>query len=253
MNIHSSDMVLFKQLSDSTIVSVEFGSFRYGLNNASSDTDIFHIYMKSSNMAASSLKRLSNVQFKIDNTDHVFCSFDDFIQDLIDGASTVSFEVLHCLENTELQWLYLTKEMFYSYENARSYLGVARRDCKYYKQNDKKLAHAFRSLKYAQGIINGYFNFVLSKEDQEKLCELRFGVYNRDKVRLDIEKEIEANRVELNKRLEANKIQKKITVDDMRILDNLILYHYTALRKYRTNNHIDMGIFYDAAVNGVNY
>ena len=39
----------------------------------------------------------------------------------------------------------------------------------------------------------------------------------------------------------------------MRILDNLILYHYTALRKYRTNNHIDMGIFYEAAVNGVNY
>ena len=94
----------------------------------------------------------------------------------------------------------------------------------------KKLAHAFRSLKYAQGIINGYFNFELSKEDQEKLYDLRFGVYNRDKARLDIEKEIEANRVELNKRLEENKIQKKITVDDMRILDNLILYHYTALK-----------------------
>ena len=83
--------------------------------------------MKTSNISTSSLRRLNNVQFKIDNTDHVFCSFDDFIQDLIDGASTVSFEVLHCLETTELQWLYLTKAMFYSYENARSYLGVADR------------------------------------------------------------------------------------------------------------------------------
>jgi hypothetical protein len=160
MNIHIKNEKLFKQLLESTLVSVEFGSSVYGLKSINSDTDVFHIYAKSDNMEQSIIGSFNNLQFKhIEGVDHIFCTLDDFIMDIIYGRSNVSFEVLHLLNGSSLSWLYEYRALFNNYENAKAYIGVAKRDCKYYKENDKKLSHAYRSVEFAKRIIDGSFDF----------------------------------------------------------------------------------------------
>lgn len=256
MNIHSTNPNLFKMLHESTIVTKQFGSVLYGLNNKDSDVDLFHIYVRTDSMNNSVVPHFNNIQFKIDNIDHIFCSLDDFIHELIHGGSTVSFEVLHLLENTKLHWLYELRTIFYNYENVRSYLGVAKRDCKYHKMSLKKLAHAYRSYLYARKIMAGGFSFGVNAEQQTFIGELRNDlIENRDNARIDITEAIKNTRTELNDRSEASMITRTLTIEDYAKLDSACTAfkntdEYKSLIGYSS---FDMSIFYDAIVNGVHY
>lgn len=250
MNIHETDITTLEKLKNLTITSVEFGSHLYGLNTSESDTDIFHIYNKTDNMNKSIIKRFNNIQFKQDNTDSIFCTLDDFILDLINGGSTVSFEVLHLLKDTKLNWIYEIREMFYNYENIRSYLGVAKRDCKLYKQSPKKLSHAYRSVLYAHKILSGEFNFNFSEDEFKTLQAFRHNI-STDADRKTILKLAEELRNVINELNDKKEIKRLINVNDYNILD----YNLKVFKRNVDNtvSYMNLDIFYDSIVNGVTY
>jgi predicted nucleotidyltransferase len=167
MNIHFTDKDLFERLKNATIAKVVVGSHMYGTNNEHSDTDYLYIYATSQNELNSYVQTNHQLQYKEDGIDHNFVSLHTFIRNIINGDSTINFEVMqsNCFAGTELSWLIGHKHSFITYTIIRSYLGLARRDVKhYYKYNNdqdkkKRLGHIIRGYLYAYDMIYNRWNF----------------------------------------------------------------------------------------------
>ena len=181
MNIHIEDRDKFELLKKATLFKVTIGSHMYGTANESSDQDILHIYAVSRMEQSSFVKTHHQYQFKEDGIDYIFVNIDAFLRNTLNGDSTINFEVIHSdeMKNDDIfRKLYHIGYSFCNYNIARSYLGLAKRDLKHMnnskddKSRNKKLAHAYRGLQFAEMIMEKDFNPVLSGKKLETVQHL---------------------------------------------------------------------------------
>lgn len=166
MNIHFKDFKLFEKLKSATLVKIKVGSHLYGNNNENSDEDFLYVYATSKEELNSVIQTNHQLQYKEEGIDHNFVSLHSFIKNIINGDSTINFEVIHSNEliNTDLQWLHMLKNYFNTYTIKKSYNGLAKRDCKYFgkastnEEKKKRLGHIIRGYIYCD-MINDIFDF----------------------------------------------------------------------------------------------
>ena len=167
MNIHFTDKELFEKLKSATIAKVVVGSNMYGTNTESSDIDYLYIYATSENELNSFIKTHHQLQYKEDGVDYNFVSLHNFLNNCLNGDSTINFEVINStsLIGTDIEFLYNYRKTFLTYTIIRSYLGLARRDAKHFfsakteYDKTKKLKHVIRGYLYSRDMIENDFDF----------------------------------------------------------------------------------------------
>lgn len=167
MNIHFTDKELFEKLKSATIAKVVVGSNMHGTNTESSDIDYLYIYATSENELNSFIKVHHQLQYKEDGVDYNFVSLHNFLNNCLNGDSTINFEVINStsLIGTDIEFLYNYRKSFLTYTVIRSYLGLARRDIKHFfsaktdYDKTKKLKHVIRGYLYSRDMIENNFDF----------------------------------------------------------------------------------------------
>ena len=183
MNIHFTNEKLFDTLNDNTIVKIRVGSHMYGLDNKNSDIDYLSIYLENYDNRNSFMWEHHQLQYKKNNIDFNFTTLQSFIRNALTGDSTINFEVLHSedLKNSKLSWLYERRNDFRNYNIIKSYLGIAKRDHKFWikdtnnfknhtSETNKKLAHFVRGVIFAKNLFDNNFSLDLSKTTTFKIC-----------------------------------------------------------------------------------
>ena len=172
MNIHIQDDKLFHDLLDSTFFNIKMGSHLYGTCDANSDTDFLCVYSPSLNQMTSFNKSIHQIQFKDaeHKTDYVFTDIYSFFWNLLNGDSTINFEILHSEDFKKSEFgEYFSKlaPKLRTYSIVVAYLGFANRDIKYFwkektdREKIKKLLHIVRGFNFAKKIFYDYENFSL--------------------------------------------------------------------------------------------
>ena len=270
MNIHFKDSTLFENLIKASLVKVEIGSTMYGTNDSGSDTDYLYVYATSQNELNSFLKSHHQLQFKENNIDHNFISLHGFLNNLINGDSTINFEVVNSdkLVNTPLQFLYDMRTAFNNYSIIRSYLGLARRDGKHYfkapthREQLKSITHIWRGFYYARAILNNNFKLI-DVEFLEKVKEIRKTAEDDFKTKKELLNSsldnISRLRDVLNEKFNNKKLNlpKYMDISKKKKLDSNLsnLMSMSSAWFYRQNhlNNFDLTPFYDSFENWVNY
>lgn len=201
MNIHintKSALDNFDQNSSDVLFSCVFGSFMYGINHENSDIDLMMI-----TKSIKSDKPLSHHQIQLKNnfkgkqqTDVIITTIDQFVQNLLSGDSTINFEIIAAgkdIENSKLSFFKKHLDMFINYNLIKSYLGMAKRDIKYFSKateenKKKKLLHIIRGVTTAQSLMN----YVLRRDNNYNIS-IVFSVVNSFKTALYNSKSIEFN------------------------------------------------------------
>lgn len=271
MNIHIKDEGLFKALKDSSLVACQFGSHLYNTNDELSDKDIHYVYTTSVGEMNSFLREQHHhIQYCEDGVDHVFVSFHNLIRNVINGDSTVLFEIIHSnsLIGTPLEFIHNFRSFFVNYSIIRSYTGLGNRDCKHYHKKEthrdqiKALGHIYRGYFFAKSLMEDNFRLVNDEFLQtfEKIKSIEDGNHKDKKLFLQKGQELITNlREELNNRFN-NKtlgLPKYMSVENQIILDEeiseLMCKNIWFTKQRIVNNNDIMSLFYDAFENGINY
>jgi len=262
MNIHITDKELFNKLKDATIAKVLIGSHMYGTNNKYSDTDYLNIYATSTNELNSFVQVNHQLQYKEDEIDYNFVSLHSFIKNIINGDSSINFEVVHSnsLIGTDLEWLYEYRNVFNTYTVIRNYLGLCRRDIKYFHKCEtdiekiKKLRHIIRGYIYSRCLIDNVFDFEACNR-----CLLEVEINVKDKFQLrKYESLISDLRIELTEKFN-NKtlgLPQHINVEFGNKLNNRLLKYCVSenfKNKQKLLKDFDMNIFINSLENWVEY
>lgn len=258
MNIHFSDEKLYRELLDATLIKIEFGSSTYGTSTEDSDRDIMHIIAEPNNMASSFLWDANQLQYKADSEDHIFTTIDKFMMNLFTGDSVVNFEMIHSktLRDTPFQFLYDNRSLFYNYSTIRAYLGFARKDCKMYRKNNKKVGHALRSIHFAKSIIAGNLELGLPKELVDEILRYKRNEQSANHTIISgIMNEIDSLRDSVNRMFEENKINRYASVENITKVDQFVydLKHSNEYLTKAAKYNMDMSYFYEAIENGIEY
>jgi len=202
----------------------------YNLNNSSSDDDYLYLYTEDKDNLKSVMWEHHQLQFKDEKIDYNFSTVQSFIRNILTGGSTINFEVIWSKEliGTPLEFLSEYKESFINYNIIKSYLGMAKRDLKYYrkdtkglryhtKETNKKLSHFVRGVIFAKMLINNNFN--VSLEDSHTFKEMKSDMILLKSIKSDnceqdyndiiifFEKEMNIIRDILSERLQSDLIQ----------------------------------------------
>jgi len=267
MNIHFTNIELYENLRNSSLVEIEIGSGMYGLKNQNSDTDIMCIYATSESEKNSFSLSHHQLQYKDENNkiDYLFVNIHNFLRNCINGDSTINFEVINSkiLLNTSLDFLYNLRKAFYNYKIMRSYLGMAKRDiqrldidAKNEYEKNKKVAHVYRGLTFAKKIYFG--NDIEFSEDNINYIKYILwnikGYEKRKDILDDFLNDINLFRNKINKDLDDKKLINFMSVENQVMLD----YHLLKLinsNEYQNKKmkDFDMKMVYDANENGINY
>lgn len=173
MNIHFKDKILFNSLKKATLAKVRVGSHLYGNNNENSDEDFLYIYATSENELKSFVWTNHQLQYKEEGIDHNFVSLHTFVRNIINGDSTINFEVVHSNEliGTPIEFLHKMRNAFNTYTVIKSYNGFGRRDCKHFnkaitdQEKRKCLGHIIRGYWYAERLLDKDFDFTEVNKD----------------------------------------------------------------------------------------
>jgi len=170
MNIHI-DTYKFNHIMQKTYIYgiYEFGSCTYGLADNKSDKDYLVIYAPFESEVFSPFVNHHQYQYKdVDNNiDYVLMNLNTYIKNLVNGDSVINYEILY--NETFKRELFFkifsdNVNKFKTYNIVKAYLGMAKRDLKYLVKrktnHDYKrgLLHIFRSLSFAEMILNDNFN-----------------------------------------------------------------------------------------------
>jgi predicted nucleotidyltransferase len=137
----------FEELKGATIYKDVVGSHLYNANNSSSDMDILNIYIKSKKQNYSFYWKHHQFQYKENNVDYIFVDLQLFIRNLLSGDSTINYELIHnMIDSEDFSFLYDLRLNFKTYNILKAYNGFAKRDLKDWVRNpnDKKLFHIVR-------------------------------------------------------------------------------------------------------------
>lgn len=264
MNIHIDDSVLIRSLIDATMTKSVIGSRMYGTNNPNSDIDFLYIYATSEKELLSPVRVHHQLQCKVNNIDYNFTSLHNFIYNILNGDSTINFELIHSklLIGTQLEFLHEMKDDFISYQLIRSYLGLCRRDIKHFHKSTteydkrKKLGHIIRGYMYANAMIEHVFNFdELNNEFREIL--LNVDVSNNTQLR-HYEKLVSKARETLNERFGDGTLgyPQYMTFDNLKKLENYLFDFCKSdyfLTKQNNLSNFDNSHFLNSFENWVDY
>lgn len=230
-----------------------------------------YIYATSQNELNSFVWTNHQLQYKEDGVDHNFVSLHSFIRNIINGDSTINFEIVHSdeLKGTCLEFLHTVRNSFNTYTMIRSYLGFARRDLKHIGKCNttaeklKKLEHIVRCSLFASHLIN-VNEFKNKTIDFKYICNILKTIikdYNEIDLNARINfwsKSIDADRIILTAKHD-NKtlgLAKLMNVEEGRLLNAMLLTIVgTDLFKEKQNilNNFDMSLFINAFENWVEY
>lgn len=268
MNIHFTDKELFERLKNATLAKVRVGSHLYGTNNENSDEDLLYIYATSENELKSFIWTNHQLQYKEEGIDHNFVSLHTFIRNIVNGDSTINFEVVHSdeLKGTWLGFMHELRNSFNTYTIIRSYNGFAKRDCKHFSKanNDyekrKRFGHIVRGHVYAKMLMDGEFKFTTANYAFVKILDTIIaedGVITMNHINRYKEM-LEDQRWTLNAILESKsvKLAKMMNVSDAKNMDiSMRLLQDT--KEFKDKQHVlknfDMSILINAFENWVSY
>jgi predicted nucleotidyltransferase len=272
MNIHITDIELYKKLWSSTIFNMKMGSVLYGLGDKESDTDFISIIAPSVNQMNSFNKSIHQLQYKDDfhKVDYVFTDIYSFFWNLLNGDSTINFEVVHSDDFKNSEFGSLFKEIMpnlRTYSIIISYLGFANRDIKYFwrektdREKIKKLIHIVRGFSFAKQIFYDYQNFKLV--DENLLSRKRFLTELSGENLNDVCKsylksysdEIKLFRQDVvNKALEKKELTRFLDVSSQKKLDEILLHlSKTPLFLNKQIQYIDLEPYYLVNENELKY
>ena len=134
-----------------------FGSRLHETNNENSDYDYVRIlsndFYNEFNTIALFLPNIHNFQYDDieNNSQYVWMTEQQFYSNLFSGDGHVASDIILFNDNFKLEdKLFLTR----TYKNIKGYLGLAKRDIKFYDKNEKKKFHVIRSLYIADCLLN---------------------------------------------------------------------------------------------------
>ncbi len=272
MNIHFDNNEYFEILKQSTLLKIEVGSKMYGLNDENSDVDYLYILPNSAFDDYTLVQSHHQLQFKEAGIDHNFTSLRNFLSNTIKGDSTINFEVINSesLVGTDLAFLYENRKAFWTYNIIRSYLGLSRRDFKFYfrentdRDRKKKLSHMFRGYFFAKSILSDNFSLI-DEVLLNKIKDVRstnWSIFNSKDLDVYASEAMGLTsllRDELNKRLNDKNIIKVMSIDNQVILNNnlkVLFNSHTYVTKKSLLNIENESIkkqIYDANENWVSY
>lgn len=283
MNIHFTDKNLFENLILNSVVEVQVGSHLYNLNNTNSDIDNLYIYIEDNANRNSFMWEHHQLQYKgigenNISIDYNFTSLQGFIRNTLSGDATINYEVLFSdeLRDSKLIWLWEMRHDFRNYNVIKSYLGLAKRDLKYWRKDsyggtkntaetDKKLAHFVRGVIFAKNILEKNFSLDLSLTTTFKDCgyndfelvdRLKNGAldYSYDLLTKTFEILMNETRDKLNELHNARDISIYMEVDKLAKLDELTKEFIRLYCIDNTIEYLEYGhLFYEAMENGLTY
>ena len=234
MNIHFKDKNTFKKLTDATIFTVQFGSRMYGTNDENSDTDLLHIYVPSISERNSFWPSHHQLQYKDNDTDHNFVNVFAFIKNLINGDSSVNFEIINheSIKGSPLDFLFYIRHSFYNYKILRSFNGFCRRDIReYHKANsdlekNKRIGHIIRGHEFSKMILDKNFSPIIIGDLKEKLLNIKNLSDNKERKNIvsELKSDVEGFRIRINELHDQKNLGLPMfmNVDDQIILDRHI-------------------------------
>lgn len=177
-----------------------FGSHLHRTNNINSDKDILrvikdNIIFNNSNTLGKYLPNIHIFQYDDieNNTQYVYMTEYQFWYNLFSGDGHIISDIILLTDYFENP-LFLCR----TYKIIKGYLGLVKRDLKYYDKNKKKQLHCVRGLCIAQCLINNI------KPTVDILAEYKnmYSVYNKEKLlrELNIFKDV-ANKMYENNEL----------------------------------------------------
>jgi len=271
MNIHFTDKNLFEKLKKATLAKVVVGSRMYGIHNDDinkgplSDTDFLYIYATSENELLSAIQTHHQLQFiDEEGNDHNFVSLHTFVRNILNGDSTINFEVVqsNVLFGTQLDWITNYKDAFITYTVIRSYLGLCRRDIKHYHKANteylkrKRLGHIIRGYIYARDMIHDQWNFTLANLELKSIID-NLDVSN-NKTLKEYDAAISTLRDELNEKLNDKTLkyaQHMDFVDSVEFTSSLLNFCTSNFFKKKQSHikNFDISAYLNAFENWVEY
>ena len=262
MNIHFTDKELFEKLKSATIAKCVVGSHMYGTNTETSDTDYLYIYATSENELNSFIKTHHQLQYKEDGIDYNFVSLHNFMNNTLNGDSSINFEVINsdALIGTDLEFLNTYRKSFLTYTIVRSYLGFARRDIKHFFRAEteydklKRLKHIVRGYLYSVDMINGCFDF---NDCNKRLLDIELNVSSNKQLK-EYEGLISNLRNELTEKFNGKTLglAQKFNVEDGIKITKLFT-EYCSSESFKNKQNLlkdfDMTMFINSFENWVEY
>jgi len=251
MNIHINKELFNFFMQQNDLIKFKIGSTLYNLNDDKSDTDYLILYHPFKNQLINPFINHHQYQYKDieNNIDYNFIDIITFIRNLVNGDSTINFELLYSdeLKNSVLSFLYDYRKDFNTYNIAKAYFGFADRDIRHLSkrptEHDKKrgILHIKRSILFADSIINN--NFVLVNQqliDFKKNLFKETVMLHHDEL-IEVRGEIKLKRENLNKMLENCEIDRYLHPD----VQKDIVEQLQGVIKINPNN-IDLDMIYQA-------
>lgn len=238
-------------LFDYGLDSIEFGSALHGTKTEESDTDMLHIIEPSSMWLTAPYNTDHLLQYKEDNTDHIFCTPNTFVNGLVNGDAAIFHEILRKggLKGTCLEWL--EEYNFNHYKILRAYLGLARRDLKEVTKLWKDERKAKKKLRFALENYNFVAPFVYQVptlyEDVNQWPELKEGEnlpQALHKLTRQALERLDWLRDDLNTKIELGEIPRTLTEEafesiDMRLDEKFTIQEYVVGLDYFRKSHIN--------------
>lgn len=226
MNIHL-DIKDFADINEKDILAQSiFGSHLYGLNDENSDLDLMMIVKNIRQLPTMTHHQLQvKKNYKeFQKQDIIVTTLDQFIKNTLSGDSTINFELIMFdkFKGTQLEFIHDFKDLFINYNIIKSYLGMAKRDIKYFnkatskRDKIKKYLHIQRGILYSVALLDNHKSF---NGDNLLLQTIKKSILNNyDKLNLDnnistLELQLKDLRLELNDKLENNEIEKVYKVE----------------------------------------
>lgn len=190
MNIHFTNMELKEQLDSSTVFKIEVGSGMYKLKTSNSDTDILCIYLDGVLNLTSVTQNHHQFQFKDEenNIDYIYTSLNQFVANILSGDSTINYEVLQSdMFKQTFSNLWLCLNDIDITNITKSYLGLAKRDLKSFKNlpqdkyapdTYKKVSHFVRGVLVSENINSVHY---IISDNHDLLTSIKNSEFTLDK------------------------------------------------------------------------